>query len=362
MNRWGFVVFEAASGEEALSICEKHHIDLVLSDWMMPGMNGLEFCAAFRKLERESYGYFILLTSKSEKTEVAQGLDVGADDFLTKPVNISELKARIAAGTRILEMQWELTQKNALISETLAELQAMNRALDRDLVEAKKLQQSLVPERVRDFGAAEVSLLLRPSGHVGGDLVGVFPINDCAVGIFALDVSGHGIASALMTARLAGFFSGASPAQNVALQKRANGTFEGRAPSEIASRLNTLALDQMDTEHYFTLVYAELDLGNGQVRLVQAGQPSPMVQRANGQIETIGEGGLPVGLIPGAVFEDLKVKLSPGDRLLLFSDGFTECPNSVGLMLDDDGLARLLEKNSGHARDVVSRKSGLGSR
>ncbi len=68
-------------------------------------MTGLEFCRAFRALPREGYGYFILLTSKSEKTEVADGLDGGADDFLTKPVTADELRARLRAGERILAMQ-----------------------------------------------------------------------------------------------------------------------------------------------------------------------------------------------------------------------------------------------------------------
>ena len=148
---------------------------------------------------------------------MARGLDIGADDFLTKPVNGDELRARIAAGERILRMQRELTEKNRLLSVTLDELQGVYDSVNRDLLEARKLQQSLVRERHRNFGNAEVSLLLRPSGHVGGDLVGFFPINSRRVGFFSIDVSGHGITSALMTARLAGYLSGNSPDQNIAL-------------------------------------------------------------------------------------------------------------------------------------------------
>ena len=87
LTRWGYEVTEAASGDEALALCRAQDFDIVLSDWMMPGMTGLEFCKAFRALPREGYGYFILLTSKSEKTEIADGLENGADDFLTKPVS-----------------------------------------------------------------------------------------------------------------------------------------------------------------------------------------------------------------------------------------------------------------------------------
>ena len=100
LRKWGFVITEAESGEDALKICRTDPPDLVLSDWMMPGMSGLEFCDEFRRMPRENYGYFILLTSKSDKAEIASGLDAGADDFLTKPVNPGELRARISAGGR----------------------------------------------------------------------------------------------------------------------------------------------------------------------------------------------------------------------------------------------------------------------
>jgi sigma-B regulation protein RsbU (phosphoserine phosphatase) len=102
LKKWGFEVVEAESGEAAMEICLADPPDLILSDWMMPGMNGLEFCRAFREQSKDNYSYFILLTSKSEKNEVAEGLDAGADDFLTKPVSSDELRARISAGERIL--------------------------------------------------------------------------------------------------------------------------------------------------------------------------------------------------------------------------------------------------------------------
>jgi sigma-B regulation protein RsbU (phosphoserine phosphatase) len=110
LTRWGYDITEAASGDEALALCLAQDFDIVLSDWMMPGMSGLEFCKAFRDLPREGYGYFILLTSKSEKTEIADGLENGADDFLTKPVSADELRARLRAGERILGMQDELVE------------------------------------------------------------------------------------------------------------------------------------------------------------------------------------------------------------------------------------------------------------
>lgn len=342
LARSGYQVLEAGTAEEALVICRDSEPDFVLSDWVMPGMSGLDFCRAFRQMDREGYGYFILLTSKTGKTEVAEGLQSGADDFLAKPVNGDELRARLMAGERILTMEDEMKAKNRLLSTTLAQLQVLYDSIDRDLAEACKLQQSLVKERFRSFGNAQVSLMLRPSGHVGGDLVGFFPINARRVGLYGIDVSGHGITSALMTARLAGFLSGSSPEQNIALIQNEFGFYDARDPAELASYLNALVLEEMQTESYFTLIYADIDMISGKVALVQAGHPHPALMREDGQIEFLGQGGLPVGLFAGASYETVTAQLYPGDRLFLGSDGITEAAQADGRQLGEEGLAGLL--------------------
>lgn len=346
LSRWGYQVQEAGSGHEALEICRSQPVDLVLSDWMMPGMTGLEFCQEFRQLDREGYGYFILLTSKSEKGEVAHGLDVGADDFLTKPVAANELRARIRAGERIIQMQRELSEKNRLVNETLSKISGLYDALDRDLIEARNLQQSLVRERFKDFGAAQLSLMLSPCGHVGGDLVGFFEINKASIGVFSIDVSGHGVASALMTARLASYLSGSSADQNIALIRGKDGENQPRSPAQAAAQLNEIMLQEMETELYFTLALGHIDLETGVVVMVQCGHPHSAIQRKSGQIEFAGQGGLPVGLIPGSRWLDHRFTLNPGDRALMASDGITECPDEKGKLLDEAGLEKLLRRNA----------------
>ena len=113
-------------------------------------------------------------------------------------------------------------------------------------------------------------------------------------------------------------------------------------PETVVERLNDLMSTVIETEHYFTITYAIVDLPTGEVHLTQAGHPHPAVQRRDGRVEFHGNGGLPVGLIDGATYERVVLHLKPGDRLLISSDGLTECPRPDGQLLDDEGLADLL--------------------
>jgi sigma-B regulation protein RsbU (phosphoserine phosphatase) len=296
-------------------------------------------------LDRESYGYFVLLTSKSEKTEIADGLEAGADDFLTKPVASNELRARLRAGERMLAMQAELLAKNKVIVSTLVELQKLYDSLDRDLIEARKLQQTLIRDRIRDYGWARVSLILRNSGRVGGDLVGSFRVDEDRVVVYSIDVSGHGIASAMMTARLAGFLTGSSPEQNLAFQTGPEGEHVLLPPAAVVDRFNRLMLEEIQAEQYFTMVFAVIDRRTGRLDLVQAGHPHPMLIRRDGQVQRLGHGGMPIGLIDGAVYDQVTTQIAPGDRLVLVSDGFTECPLPAGRDFGEDGLIESLQSS-----------------
>jgi sigma-B regulation protein RsbU (phosphoserine phosphatase) len=346
LRRWGYRVSDSESALAALELCAAQDIDIIISDWMMPGLTGLEFCRKFRDLGRERYGYFILLTSKSEKTEIADGLEAGADDFLAKPVSGSELRARLRAGERMLAMQAELLAKNRIVARTLAELQELYDSLDRDLIEARKLQQTLIRDRVRVYGWAKASLMLRNSGRVGGDLVGSFRVDEDRVAVYAIDVSGHGVASAMMTARLAGFLTGASPDQNLAFQKGPDGSQVLLPPHEVAERFNRLMLEEIQAEQYFTMVFAVADRVAGTLSLVQAGHPHPVLLRPSGQVVRLGQGGLPVGLLPDAAYETCTIPIAPGDRLVLVSDGITECPCLSGADFGDDGLMGSITRSS----------------
>jgi diguanylate cyclase (GGDEF)-like protein len=107
----------AKSGRETLELFEEHSPHLVIVDWIMPDRTGLEICQHIRSKPQASYTYVILLTGKSEKESVVEGLAAGADDYLTKPFHHEELIARVGVGLRIIELQREIEAKNLLLKE-----------------------------------------------------------------------------------------------------------------------------------------------------------------------------------------------------------------------------------------------------
>jgi sigma-B regulation protein RsbU (phosphoserine phosphatase) len=114
----------------------------------------------------------------------------------------------------------------------------------------------------------------------------------------------------------------------------------------VAERFNRLMLEEIQAEQYFTMVFAIIDRALGTVSLSQAGHPHPYLLRSNGVVQTLGQGGLPIGLIPGAQYDSYRASIGPGDRLLLVSDGFTECPLPSGQDFGEEGMLDSLRRSA----------------
>jgi phosphoserine phosphatase RsbU/P len=145
---------------------------------------------------------------------------------------------------------------------------------------------------------------------------------------------------------LSGMLSGSSPDQNIALRQMPDGARGAWPPDQVAARLNRVMLDDMQVDQYFTMVYADIDLKTGHAFLVQAGHPYPVVLNPSGQTRVLGDGGMPIGLIDGAEYSLTEVWLQPGDRLVVVSDGVTECPATDDSELGTEGFLRILAKNA----------------
>ncbi|MGH9711329.1 MAG: response regulator, partial [Candidatus Acidiferrales bacterium] len=116
LDKWGCDVQVARDGASAWTALQAADCPrLVLMDWMMPGVSGVEVCRKLRARHAEPYTYVILLTARNDQQDVIEGLESGADDYLTKPCNPAELRARIRIGERILQMQGDLIQARELV-------------------------------------------------------------------------------------------------------------------------------------------------------------------------------------------------------------------------------------------------------
>lgn len=149
LTQWGYTVYEAENGVAALEILENQPVGTVISDWDMPEMDGLTLCREVRSRQFGHYVYLILLTAREEPGDLTVGFDAGADDFLNKPVEQSELRARLHAGARVLSLEATLATRNARLSEAL-------RQIEQDLEVAARIQQSVLPAhqlRYRDYFA-----------------------------------------------------------------------------------------------------------------------------------------------------------------------------------------------------------------
>lgn len=342
LREMGFAVEAVANPQAALDLCrapEGDDVRMVLSGWHMSGMSGPAFCRAFRALPRTHYAYFILITASDIPGAKALGLTAGADDFLARPVDLDELRARVGAACRMLDMQEKLLHRNHEVATTLADLQSIHDGITRDLAEARKLQRGFLPARRRTTPCGRLGLRLLTCGQVGGDLVGWVPIDATRTALYSIDVAGHGIASALLTGRLAGMFAGMRPRDSIIFD---DDPLEPDPPDRVLARVNDFMLGQMGSDIYFTAVLAYVDEARGMVRFAQAGHPHPVLRHADGTIAWLGDGGPPVGLLPDAEYDSVAVRLHPGDALLLHSDGLTECADTWGDMIGEAGLARLL--------------------
>ncbi len=172
----GYRVDTVKNGREALELFEKDFFPIVLSDWMMPEMNGLELCRAIRKKEKEGYVFIILLTANKARENIVSGLEAGADDYLTKPFDRAELFARLNTGMRILNLEQSLKEANReikLLSVTDPLTGAYNRSyltehLPRDIAMAKRYNHpfSMILCDIDHFKRINDTF-----GHPAGDLV-----------------------------------------------------------------------------------------------------------------------------------------------------------------------------------------------
>lgn len=299
-------ILESENGREALEILKRESVDLVLSDWMMPELDGPGLCEAIKQDERLRSVHFILMTALDQPEQIAEGLKRGADDFLTKSASDQEVLARIGAGLRARQLRLDLENSYRVISEKQAQL-------DAELHSASEFVRSLLPVPGEVVSGLRLAWEFLPSSQLGGDLFQVARWGEDYVGIMVLDMSGHGTGPALRAVSLAMWFKG----PHIAL------SFPDFDPGKIVTRLNT-ENPMTDQGDYFTIWVGVLQLSTRILRFATAGHPGAILVRKDAPTVVLGEKTWPTGFSADAIYSTHSISLVNHDRLYVFSDGIYE--------------------------------------
>jgi sigma-B regulation protein RsbU (phosphoserine phosphatase) len=317
----------AIDGEGALRSIEKGAPDLVLLDIVMPGIDGYEVCRRLRAAEATRELPIMFLSSLEDVRDKTRGFEVGANDYVTKPFEVLEVKARV---------------RSLLKAKAYAE--AVKAAAERDLRIAREIQMGLlpaeIPARVRGTGL-DVHALLEPAQQVGGDLYEVLRLGEDRLLVALGDVSGKGIPAAL--------FMGVTMTLLRSLAR------QSARPDEILRRVNDELLEQNPRGMFVTLQCLVIDTATRQVACATAGHhEAALLSPGKPPRLVLGSTGRVVGLMPGNPVETESLELQPGETLVLFTDGVSEAFAPDGSLFGEERLLAQLAQAPGRTASETS--------
>jgi sigma-B regulation protein RsbU (phosphoserine phosphatase) len=330
LSRKGHDVLTAHDGAAALDMVGREPFDVVLLDIEMPGIDGFEVLGRIRESFGPSDLPVVMATARHDSTDIVRALKEGANDYVTKPLDFAVVLARV---------QTQLTLKRSREA-----LKAAHARMKRDLDAAAMVQRALMPSDPPNVDGYRFAWRYRPCDELAGDSLNVFRIDDRYIGLYVLDVSGHGVPAAMLsvtaTHRLGRHgdrgaeMVGDAPVDGVA------------SPARLVASLNTLYQMRDNGNRYFTIVYGILDTQENRFRFVTAGHPGPVVTRRNAAPQIIDVPALAVGWVETVEYEDTIIDLEPGDRLFLHSDGLNEEHNSDVEMFGRERLGASLARRT----------------
>ncbi len=335
--RSGHTVKTADNGALALEMLAAEPFDLVLLDVMMPGLSGLEVLTKIRETKSAEVLPVIMATAKTASEDIVTALKIGANDYVTKPLDFAVVRARV---------QTQLALKRA--SEKLT---AANARMKKGLDAAAKIQQAGLPRDVTVPGY-QFAWRFLPCDELAGDGLNIMPFDERSVVVCAWDVSGHGVPAALLSVSVSHMLNPGFGKSSIMMT---NGWISPRlsSPAEVATRLNdAFQLDENES-NFVTLCYGVLDSTTGTFRYTNAGHPHPIHVR-DGEIMKSSElSGTPIGVLAreDCVYEQAEIELLPGDRLYIFSDGVEEAANPSGKSLGISALHDACQQSQNQSLD-----------
>ena len=309
LARMGLLVEVAEGGNSGLEMILTGEFDLVLLDIMMPDMDGIEVLKRAREFYSQAELPIIMATARDESKDIVAALKLGANDYVTKPLDFPVVRARV---------------ENALgYRRAVSELTKANERMTRDLEAAARVQQSLLPDEMLAVDGAEFMWLYRPCDELAGDGLNVFKLDEDHVALYVLDVSGHGVASSLLSVSVTHHLSQLS-GKHGENSRCSMDEAEIVSPAWLASNLNALFPMETSGRHYFTFLYGVLNVRTRKFCFVSAGSPGPMVVHSDGTAEFHDVPAVPIGMFSDSEYHDTVIDLMEGDRLYLHSDGLYE--------------------------------------
>ena len=307
-------VLTASDAEGAYHLIHDKRPDLVLMDVMLPGMWGSELC---RRLRAEGVTTpIVLLSARADETDRVLGLDVGADDYVSKPFGVRELSARIRS-----------------ILRNRREVVADYGRLAHELQSAADVQRALFPRTLPALRTLDCCGLCQPASAVGGDYFDYIPIDSGRVALVLADVAGKGMPAALLMASLHGIIRAQAASMATELDR-------------LVAAINTVLHADASRCSYATLFYAVYDDRIRILEFVNAGHPAALIVRrttASGpSVIPLHATCPPVGLFATIEPAPSRIQLEFGDSLVVYSDGVVEAVNTTGDEFGREGLIDLI--------------------
>ncbi|MEO0887216.1 MAG: SpoIIE family protein phosphatase [Cyanobacteria bacterium J06648_10] len=325
LEKQGYEVAVASDGETGLAMVEAFEPALIICDWMMPKMSGVAVCQSLKANPTSTNIFFILLTARTEIQDRIEGLDSGADDFLNKPIQPSELLARVRAGLRIYQSAQDLR----VVRD---KLQAQQQRLSVELTQAANYVTSLLPKSLS--GKVNISSQFLPSAQLGGDCFDFYWLDDDHLVVYVLDVSGHGLGAALPSV---------SMQQVMRSQSLPSTNFYD--PSSVMRGLNQIFQMSAHNPRFFTLWYGVYRQSDQTLTYASAGHPPALLVTPGGNMQHIGQSGqLPIGMFTNSTYQCDQCTIEPGSVLYSFSDGLYEIQLNEQECWDHDGLSEMIQK------------------
>lgn len=325
----------AFNGLEALAkLIEYPEIGIILSDINMPEMDGLTLLTKLKELKNPGLKT-VIVSAYGDMDNIRTAMNRGAFDFVTKPVNFEDLEITI---NKTLE---EIT----LIRRSLEEHDQLI-SIQQDLNTAREIQQAILPKAFPPFpnqSRFDIFASMVAAKEVGGDFFDFFIIDSDRLGFVIGDVSGKGVPAAIFMAVSRTLI-------------RATG-LKGILANDCMNYVNNLLCNESVSCMFVTVFYGILNTLTGEVDYVNAGHNPPYLISPAGIRKVDMTGGLILGCMEGLTYQSKTIKLNPGDRLFLYTDGVTEAFNTKDEAYGEDRLEAFLKQNAASPIDEVVKKS-----